>query len=100
MDPIFDPAQLSHLRLKEFAVVAAWIATLVESANDLEDLLVDVPPTSASGPISARPSRGTSILSWSHSPSCNTRAKLVRRVSRSWQPPGWVRIPRTGPCSA
>ncbi len=41
---IYDPAQLTHPRLREFAVVAAWIATLAESANDLEDLLVDVPP--------------------------------------------------------
>ena len=41
---IYDPAQFSHSRLREFAVVAAWIATLAESANDLEDLLVDVPP--------------------------------------------------------
>jgi hypothetical protein len=24
--------------------VAAWIATLAEAANDLEDLLIDVPP--------------------------------------------------------
>ena len=41
---IYDPAQLSHPRLREFAVVAAWIATLAAAANDLEDLLVDVPP--------------------------------------------------------
>ncbi len=45
MGPIYDPAQLSHPRLRAFAVVAAWIATLAESANDLEDLLIDVPPT-------------------------------------------------------
>jgi hypothetical protein len=45
---IYDPAQLTHPKLREFAVVAAGtrrvIATLAESANDLEDLLVDVPP--------------------------------------------------------
>jgi hypothetical protein len=41
---IYDPAQLSHPRLREFAVVAAWIATLAAAANDLEDLLADVPP--------------------------------------------------------
>jgi hypothetical protein len=41
---LYDPAQLTHSKLKEFAVVAAWIATLVESANDLEDLLMDVTP--------------------------------------------------------
>jgi hypothetical protein len=44
MPRIYDPAQLSHPRLREFAVVAAMIATLAEAANDLEDLLVDVPP--------------------------------------------------------
>jgi hypothetical protein len=41
---IHDPAQLTHPKLREFAVVAAWIATLAEAANDLEDLVVDVPP--------------------------------------------------------
>jgi hypothetical protein len=41
---ICDPAQLVHPRLREFAVAAAWISTLVESASDLEDLLIDVPP--------------------------------------------------------
>jgi hypothetical protein len=44
MARIYHPAQLKHPRLREFAVVAAWIATLDEAANDLEDLLVDVPP--------------------------------------------------------
>ena len=44
MGPIYDPAQLKHPRLREFAVVAAWISTLAESANDLEELLSDVPP--------------------------------------------------------
>jgi hypothetical protein len=41
---IYHPAQLTHPRLQEFAVVAAWIATVAEAASDLEDLLVDVPP--------------------------------------------------------
>jgi hypothetical protein len=44
MARISDPAQLLHPRLREFAVVAAWIATLAESANHREDLLIDVPP--------------------------------------------------------
>src|SRR5687768_5959014 len=44
MARIYDPAQLAHPRLREFAVVAAWIATLAESVSDLEDLLIDVPP--------------------------------------------------------
>jgi hypothetical protein len=41
---IYDPAQLSHPRLRDLAVVAAWISTLAEAVNDLEDLLVDVSP--------------------------------------------------------
>jgi hypothetical protein len=41
---IYDPAQLTHPSLQGFAVTAAWIATLAEAANDLEDLLIDVPP--------------------------------------------------------
>jgi hypothetical protein len=32
MARLFDPAQLTHPRLREFTVLAAWIATLVESA--------------------------------------------------------------------
>jgi hypothetical protein len=44
MGPIYDPAQLTHPKLREFAVVAAYISTLAESANELEDLLIDVPP--------------------------------------------------------
>jgi len=44
MGPIYDPVQLTHPRLREFAVVAAWITTLAESASDLEDLLINVPP--------------------------------------------------------
>jgi hypothetical protein len=43
MARIYDPAQLSRPRLREFAVVAAWISTPAESANDPEDFLVDVP---------------------------------------------------------
>ena len=41
---IDDSAQLTHPRLCEFAVVAAWISTVAQAANDLEDLLTDVPP--------------------------------------------------------
>jgi hypothetical protein len=44
MARIYDPAQLSHPRLREFAVVAAWISTLAESVDDLEYFLEDVPP--------------------------------------------------------
>jgi hypothetical protein len=41
---IHDPVRITHPRLREFAYQAAWIATVAESASDLEDLLVDVPP--------------------------------------------------------
>ena len=44
MARIYDPAQLSHARLREFAVVAAWISSIVAADEDLEDLLTDVPP--------------------------------------------------------
>jgi hypothetical protein len=45
MARIYDPAQLNHQKLREFAaVVAAWIATLAEASSNLEDLLIDVPP--------------------------------------------------------
>ena len=40
---IYDPVQLTHPRLREFAFEVAWISVVTESANDLEDLNVDVP---------------------------------------------------------
>ena len=44
MTRIYDPADLRHPTLRECAYQAAWIATVTEAANDVEDLLVDVPP--------------------------------------------------------
>src|SRR5687768_8453146 len=44
MDRIEDPVQLTHPKFREFAYQAAWIATPAESANELADLLSDVPP--------------------------------------------------------
>jgi hypothetical protein len=44
MSRIYDPVRIRHPRLREFAYQAAWIATVAEAADDLEDLLVDVPP--------------------------------------------------------
>jgi hypothetical protein len=41
---IFDPTQLTHPKLREFAVMAAWISVLVETVQDLEDLNVDLTP--------------------------------------------------------
>src|ERR671916_592911 len=41
---IYDPVRITHPKLREFAYQAAWISTVAETANDLEDLLVDVPP--------------------------------------------------------
>ena len=40
---IYDPVQLTHPRLREFAFEVAWISVVTEAANDLEDLNVDVP---------------------------------------------------------
>ena len=44
MARIYDPAQLIHPKLRECAYHAAWIATVTEAANDVEDLLIDMPP--------------------------------------------------------
>jgi hypothetical protein len=44
MGPIYDPAQLRHPKLREFAIHAAWISTVAAAQRDLEDLLIDVPP--------------------------------------------------------
>ena len=44
MTRIYDPADLRHPTLRECAYQAAWIATVTEAANDVENLLVDVPP--------------------------------------------------------
>ena len=44
MTRIYDPADLRHPTLRECAYQAAWIATVAEAVNDVEDHLVDVPP--------------------------------------------------------
>jgi hypothetical protein len=44
MDRIYDPTQLTHPKLREFAFMAAWISVLVETEQDLEDLNVDLTP--------------------------------------------------------
>jgi hypothetical protein len=43
MTRIYDPAALRHPKLRECVYQAAWIATVAEAANDVEDHLVDVP---------------------------------------------------------
>ena len=43
MTRIYDPACLRHPTLRECAYQAAWIATVTKAANDVEDLLIDVP---------------------------------------------------------
>ena len=55
MAPIDDPAQLTHPKLQEFAVIAAWIASVAETANDLEDLPIDVPPAERALPDRSAP---------------------------------------------
>ena len=47
MDPIIDPVRIKPAKLREFAYQAAWIATATEAANDLEELVEEVP---AEGP--------------------------------------------------
>jgi hypothetical protein len=44
MGPIYDPAQLTHPKLLECALMAAWISTVAAAQRDLEDLHIDVPP--------------------------------------------------------
>jgi len=44
MEPIYDPVRLRQSKLREFALQAAWIATVAETVSDLADLLVDLPP--------------------------------------------------------
>ena len=41
---ISDPVHQTHLNLREFADMAAWLSVLADTAQKLEDLLVDVPP--------------------------------------------------------
>jgi hypothetical protein len=41
---IYDPVRLGLPKLRVFAFQAAWIATLAETVDDLDDLLVDLPP--------------------------------------------------------
>ena len=43
MEPIYEPGGLTHPKLQEFAMIAAWIDTLAETVDDLEDLLIELP---------------------------------------------------------
>ena len=43
MEPIYEPGGLTHPKLQEFALIAAGIATLAETIDDLEDLLIALP---------------------------------------------------------
>jgi hypothetical protein len=43
MEPIYEPDGLTDPKLREFAVIAAWIATLAETVDELEDLLIELP---------------------------------------------------------
>jgi len=47
MDPILDPVRIKPVKLREFAFQAAWIATATEAADDLAELVDEVP---AEGP--------------------------------------------------
>jgi len=41
---IYDPVQLKPPKLREFAIIAAWISTVAAAERDLEDLIGDLPP--------------------------------------------------------
>jgi hypothetical protein len=43
MEPIYEPGGLTHPKLQEFAMIAAWIATRAETIDDLKDLLIELP---------------------------------------------------------
>ena len=62
MGRISDPAQLMHPRLRDFAAVAAWIATVDEVAPDLEDLPIDVPPEAHVLPDFSMPWPGDAVM--------------------------------------
>lgn len=55
MTPIFDPAELTHPTLQEFAIMAAWMSVLAETVQDLEDLNADLTPEERALPDSAMP---------------------------------------------
>ena len=63
MTRIDAPADLRHPTLRECAYQAAWITTVTEAANNVEDLLIDVPPQDRVLPDFGTPGRGTSIPS-------------------------------------
>jgi hypothetical protein len=44
MARLYDPIRITQPKLRECAYQAAWITTVAEATNDVEDLLVDVPP--------------------------------------------------------
>jgi hypothetical protein len=101
MARIYDPAHLSHARLREFAVVAAWISSIVVADEDLEDLLTDVPPEERVLPDFSIPwPRGTSVPWSSHTRSSNTLGKPASGISRSWSLRGSGRTRNTGRCFA
>jgi hypothetical protein len=52
---ISDPVRIKVPKLREFAFRAAWIATATAAATELEELLVDVPPTERALPDFSTP---------------------------------------------
>ena len=41
---IYDPAQLTHPTLREFAVMAAWISVVAQTVQELEERTIDLSP--------------------------------------------------------
>lgn len=52
---ITDPGQLTHPKLRKFAVLAAWISVLAETVRELEDLNIDLTPEERQLPTFDKP---------------------------------------------
>jgi hypothetical protein len=91
--------QLTHPRLLEFAIVAAWISTVAAAQRDLEELLIDVPPDERILPDFSTP-WPWEFDSFVVALSVVQDGMLLNRISKSWSPLGWVRTRKTGRCFA
>ncbi len=97
MEPIYEPGGLTHPTLQEFAMIAAWIATLAETIDDLEDLLIALPRQEPLMPNFRTP------WPWEFDTMAvalavvKTHRTEVVQPWRSCWPPGWARTrARTG----
>jgi hypothetical protein len=93
---IYDPVQLTHSKLREFAFIAAWISVLVETVQELEDLNIGLTPEDRQLPdFNTR---------WPWYFDAVSLAQFVIQMNReeaelgfkSCWPPGWAKTERTG----